>query len=57
MTLITRFFNPPTQNFFLFGPRGTGKSTLIKTRYKDAIYYGPTFLDDTLPIQNDFMTL
>ncbi len=30
MTTITRFYQPPDGNYFLFGPRGTGKSTLLK---------------------------
>lgn len=38
MTLIKRFFPVPSHSFFLFGPRGTGKSTLIKTRYPDALW-------------------
>ena len=29
-----RFFQQPSQSFFLFGPRGTGKSTLIKQLYE-----------------------
>jgi len=28
MELINRFFNEYAASFFLFGPRGTGKSTL-----------------------------
>ncbi len=38
MHFIPRFFKDPGQSFFLFGPRGTGKSTLIKALYKDAIW-------------------
>jgi uncharacterized protein len=38
MDLIPRFFKDPTKSFFLFGPRGTGKSTLIKSRYKNALW-------------------
>ncbi len=38
METIDRFFIPPTQSFFLFGPRGTGKSTLVKQQFSDAIY-------------------
>lgn len=38
MGSISRFFSPPTRSFFLFGPRGTGKSTWIKTHLKDALY-------------------
>jgi hypothetical protein len=35
---IARFFDAPGQSFFLFGPRGTGKSTWLKVRYPDALY-------------------
>ena len=38
METIDRFFNPPKQSFFLFGPRGTGKSTLVKRHFREAIY-------------------
>ena len=38
MTILTRLFNEPEQSFFLFGPRGTGKSTLLKTKYPDALW-------------------
>lgn len=38
MELITRFFNDPEHSYFLFGPRGTGKSTLIKELYPDSIW-------------------
>lgn len=37
MNHIKRFFQNPVQSFFLFGPRGTGKSTLVKKRYTDAL--------------------
>ena len=39
MNYIKRFFKDPTQSFFLSGPRGTGKSTLVKTRYQDALWF------------------
>ena len=39
METIRRFFKSPVQSFFLFGPRGTGKSTLVKARFKDALYF------------------
>jgi predicted AAA+ superfamily ATPase len=32
-----RFFRESKQSFFLFGPRGTGKSTWLKQRYPDAV--------------------
>src|SRR5579872_1157921 len=37
-SLIKRFFDPPKQSFFLFGPRGTGKSTWMKALFPDALY-------------------
>jgi len=37
MTLFKRFFSEPEDSYFLFGPRGTGKTTFIKLRYPDAI--------------------
>jgi uncharacterized protein len=38
MELIARFFKPPDGSFFLFGPRGTGKSTFITHHFPDAYY-------------------
>ncbi|MBU2052325.1 AAA family ATPase, partial [Patescibacteria group bacterium] len=38
MKKIDRLFKIPEQSFFLFGPRGTGKSTLIKDVFPDAVY-------------------
>lgn len=38
MSLINRFFSPPERSFFLFGPRGTGKSTWIKNIFKNSLY-------------------
>ena len=37
-TTIPRCFKPPHQHYFLFGPRGTGKSTFLKATYPDAFY-------------------
>lgn len=37
MELIKRFFNPPEYPYFLFGPRGTGKSLWTKMRYPEAL--------------------
>ncbi len=36
MKYIPRFFTPPDQSYFLFGPRGTGKSTWLKKNYPKA---------------------
>jgi len=38
MQLIKRFFTTISQSFFIFGPRGTGKSTLIKYLFPDALW-------------------
>lgn len=37
METIRRFFKAPKQSFFLFGPRGTGKSTWVQILYPDAL--------------------
>ncbi len=36
MTTVTRIYQPPAGSFFLFGPRGTGKSTWLKQQYGTA---------------------
>ncbi|MEK7203150.1 MAG: ATP-binding protein [Patescibacteria group bacterium] len=37
--MYSRFINfPETKSFFLFGPRGTGKTTWIKTAFPKAVY-------------------
>ncbi len=38
MENVSRIFEFPQGSFFLFGPRGTGKSTLLKRRLPDALY-------------------
>lgn len=38
MNLVSRFFRIPQQSFFLFGPRGTGKSTWLRARLPDSLY-------------------
>ena len=36
--MFSRFFTPPAaSSYFLFGPRGTGKSTWLRDRYPEAI--------------------
>ena len=37
METIRRFFQPPLGSFFLFGPRGTGKSTWLRQTYPAAL--------------------
>ncbi len=39
MKLVKRLFRAPAdQSFFLFGPRGTGKSTWLRQTFPDAVY-------------------
>jgi len=38
MTIIRRFFEGPGSSFFLFGPRGTGKSTWLRERFPEAVW-------------------
>lgn len=38
METVDRFYKSPGESFFLFGPRGTGKSTFVKGRFTDALY-------------------
>jgi predicted AAA+ superfamily ATPase len=37
MELFDRFFKPPAVSFFLFGPRGTGKSTFVNQFFPDSL--------------------
>ena len=37
METVGRFFRAPEQSFFLFGPRGTGKSTWLKRHYPESV--------------------
>ncbi len=41
---VERFFKAPVDSFFIFGPRGTGKSTWLKKTFSDA--YLVDLLDD-----------
>ena len=38
MPYVSRFFDHPAGSYFLFGPRGTGKSTWLRARYPDAAW-------------------
>lgn len=46
VTLYPRRIRPPKQSFFLLGPRGTGKSTWVKTAFPDAMRFD--LLDEEL---------
>lgn len=35
--MIDRLFKRPSQSYFLFGPRGTGKSTWVADQYPNAL--------------------
>lgn len=37
MELVKRFLPPPDKSFFLFGPRGTGKSTWTQATFKESL--------------------
>jgi len=38
MATVGRFFRDPGSHYFLFGPRGTGKSTWLRAAYPDALW-------------------
>jgi predicted AAA+ superfamily ATPase len=38
MTLTPRFFDIPPRSFFLLGPRGTGKTTWLRSRLPNAVW-------------------
>lgn len=46
MAYRTRFAASPRQSCFLFGPRGTGKSTWLRHQHPDALFID-LLLDDT----------
>ena len=37
MAFLGRFFEPPAASYYLFGPRGTGKSAWTQRRYPDGV--------------------
>ena len=47
--MYTRDLTPPARSFFLFGPRGTGKTTWLRQRLPEALWFDllrtQTFLD------------
>lgn len=43
---VSRLLSPPKQSFFLFGPRGTGKSTWVRRHFSSALQL--TLLDEGL---------
>lgn len=37
--MYTRLLAPPDRSFFLFGPRGTGKTTWLRQAFPDAVWF------------------
>ena len=37
LEFVGRFFEPPEQSYYLFGPRGTGKSAWVRRRYPGGV--------------------
>ncbi len=48
---VRRFLQPPKNSFFLFGPRGCGKSTWLNEHFKDA--HNISLLDEGLYTYNE----
>ena len=38
MAVDRKYLRPPSGHFFLFGPRGTGKSTWLRSAYPHAVW-------------------
>ena len=47
--MIDRLLRPPTRSFFLFGPRGTGKSTWLRQWFSEAVFLD--LLDTSLQLE------
>ncbi len=51
--MYTRVLEPPDHSFFLFGPRATGKSTWLRSRYPSAQWYDLLRSEVYLPLLRD----
>ena len=51
--MYTRFLPTPTRSVFLFGPRGTGKSTWIRDRFPDTVTYDLLDTGEALRLSKD----
>ena len=51
--MYTRFLPTPTRSVFLFGPRGTGKSTWIRDRFPDTTTYDLLDTGEVLRLSKD----
>lgn len=52
-TVYSRTLPTPSQSIFLFGPRGTGKSTWIRERFPDAPTYDLLDTGEALRLTGD----
>lgn len=52
-SMFARALKPPNQSFFLFGPRGTGKSTWIREHFSNAISYDLLNTGESLRLARD----
>jgi len=57
LTMFTRCLQPPSDSIFLFGPRGTGKSTWIRQHFGDAVLYDLLNTSESLHLSKDPSTL
>jgi predicted AAA+ superfamily ATPase len=51
--MFTRSLDPPRSSFFLLGPRGTGKSTWIRSRFDDALVVNLLPPENTVRYERD----
>ena len=52
-TMFTRLLKPPTESIFLFGPRGTGKSTWIRHCFPEVTLYDLLSTTESLRLSRD----
>lgn len=53
LPMITRQLQPPERSFFLFGARGTGKTTWLRQCFKNALWFDLLRMETVLQIQRD----
>lgn len=51
--MYARRLNAPDHSFFLFGPRGTGKTTWLRAQFPQALWKNLLLDDDYLPLLGD----
>lgn len=51
--MFTRSLELPNHSFFLFGPRGTGKTTWLREKFRDALWFNLLLDRDYLPLLQD----